>query len=362
MTVQLIVSPERIETELFKIWEKLSQENKMRASLFNLIVFNRLSSRVHYIQNVVQKIVERFPCRTLFVSEDPDAKKEYLKTAVSVVFPLASESTIACDQIDIGVAGASIEKVPSLILPHILPDLPTYVLWTEDPNIDHPLLEPFIHLATRFIVDSESTSDLFTFAKTLLKIHKISNVDIADLNWARTQGWRDLIASTFDTDERIKLLHEISSLQLTYNAREAPFFCHQNIQSIYLVAWLASRLDWQFKKASKNLFFQFEESQHKIETSIESTIWEKLGSGTVSAINIQTQSGSSFHAFRIPERYHYVKVHLSSSQACEIPYEFILGQTATGQSLVSEICTQGTSTHYLNMLEKLLTFDEKKLC
>ncbi len=362
MTVQLIVSPERIETELLKIWEKLSQENKMRASLFNLIVFNRLSSRVQYVQSIVQKIVEKFPCRTLFISEDPDSKQNYLKTAVSVVTPSSLESTIACDQIDIGVAGLSIEKVPSLILPHLLPDLPTYVLWTEDPNIPHPLLEPLIQLATRVIFDSESTESIFKFAQTLLKIHQTSKVDIADLNWARTQGWRDLISSTFDTEERIKILHEISSLELTYNARVPPFFCHQNIQSVYLLAWLASRLDWQFKKTSKSLFFRFESNQQTIESAIESTLWEKLGSGTVTAINIQTQSGSSFHAFRIPERYHYVKIHLSSAHSCEVPYEFLLGKTATGQSLVQEIYTQGTSRHYLDMLQKLLTFDENKLC
>ena len=308
------------------------------------------------------KVVEKFPCRTLFISEDPDSKQDYLKTAVSVVIPIISESTIACDQIDIGVAGPSIEKVPSLILPHILPDLPIYVLWTEDPNAPHPLLNPLIQLATRFIVDSESTTHLYDFAQNVLKIHKTSHVDIADLNWARTQGWRSLIASTFDTPARMNLLSEINSLQLIYNARQAPFFCHLNIQSIYLLAWFASRLDWQMKQASPNLSFQFEHTKRKIDVSISSDKWEKLGSGTVIAVNINTQSGNVFEASRIPERYHYVKIHLSSPQSCEVPYQFLLGQTATGQSLVSEICTQGTSSHYLDALQKILTFDKDKLC
>ena len=95
MTIQQIVSPERIETELLKIWEDLSKENKMRASLFNLVVFNRLSSRTDYIRNIVQKVVEKFPCRTLFISQDTDTKQNYLKTAISVLFPNAGESSIA---------------------------------------------------------------------------------------------------------------------------------------------------------------------------------------------------------------------------------------------------------------------------
>ena len=78
MTIQQIVAPELIESELIKIWEALAKENKMRASLFNLIVFNRLSPRTDYIRSIVQKVDEKFPCRTLFVSEDPEAKESYL--------------------------------------------------------------------------------------------------------------------------------------------------------------------------------------------------------------------------------------------------------------------------------------------
>jgi hypothetical protein len=45
-----------------------------------------------------------------------------------------------------------------------------------------------------------------------------------------------------------------------------------------------------------------------------------------------------------------------------MPYEFVLGQTATGQSLVKEICMKGTSVHYLDMLKELIILDKDKLC
>src|SRR5207244_3710520 len=105
---------------------------------------------------------------------------------------------------------------------------------------------------------------LFQFAKTLQHIHTTFQIDIADLNWARTQGWRDLIASTFDTQERMGLLQEISSLQVIYNSREPPFFCHSRAQSIYLLAWFASRLGWHLKKSEKDKFqFDQKKSQEK---------------------------------------------------------------------------------------------------
>ena len=362
VTIQQIVSPERIETELLKIWEDLSKENKMRASLFNLVVFNRLSTRTDYIRNIVQKVVEKFPCRTLFISQDPATEQSYLKTAVSVLIPKVGESSIACDLIDIGVAGTGVEKVPFLILPHLLPDLPVYVLWAEDPSVPHPLFAPLTRLATRVIFDSESASSLLNFAKTLLFFKEQTNIDIADLNWARTQGWRDLIKATFDAPHRLKDLFDVRSIKFQYNARESEFFCHLKIQAMYLLAWLMSRLEWTMVKAEKDLRFDLHSKGQKIEAAIESAGWEKLGSGTVIAIEMTSSQGHNFSAARIKERYHYVKIHLSSPNSCELPYEFVLGQTATGQSLVNEICMKGTSDHYLDMLKELIILDKDKLC
>src|SRR3989344_3764319 len=313
MTTQQIVDPARIETELLRIWEKLSQENKTRASLFNLLVFNRLSTRTDYFRNIVQKVVENFPCRILFISEDPASDHPYLKTAVSVVIPRAGDNLgIACDQIDIGVSGAALEKVPFLIFPHLIPDLPTYLLWAEDPSVPHPLFDPLSELATRIIFDSESADNLLHFATTLLDLKKNRGIDVADMNWARTEGWRDLIASTFHSQERQEMLKKTSLVRIIYNAQETEFFCHLKIQAIYLLAWLSSRLHWTFEKVSPTLHFQLE----SLDARIESETWKQLGPGTVIAVELHTSSQEHFEAKRIPEQYHHVKICLSSQDRC----------------------------------------------
>lgn len=357
MTIQQIVDPSNIEPELIRIWEALAKENKIRASLFNLIVFTRFSPRTDYFRNIVQKVVEKFPCRTLFISHDPDSPQPYLKTAISVVSPSA-EASIACDQIDIGVAGPDLQRVPFVILPHLIPDLPIYLLWAEDPSISHPLFPPLAKLATRIIFDSESADSLLAFAQTLLELKEKTGIDVADLNWARTEGWRDLISSTFDIGQRLALLKQISHLNIVYNARETEFFCHLKIQAMYLLAWVSSRLGWKFENATPSLQFKFKSAAARI----QSDTWEKLGPGTVISVNLQTTDGHQFDAGRIPDAYHHVKIQFSSMEQCDLPYRFVLGQTATGQSLVNEICKKGTSVHYLDMLKELKTLDRDRLC
>lgn len=351
--IQQIVKPGAIEPELKSIWEKLAQENKIRACLFNLVVFNRESPRTDYIRSIVQKVIEKFPCRVLFISEDPKTEESYLKTAVSII----GEGTIACDHIDIGVAGKELERAPYVLLPHILPDLPVTLLWTEDPSVPHPLFQPLCLLAHRIIFDSESGANLLEFAKTVLQLHE-KGYEVADLNWARTEGWRDLLASLFNTQDRLADLKNIKDLHILYNARPSEFFVHLKIQSMYLLSWLSCRMKWKFKQAKKNLQFNFE----KVTASIESTEWERLGPGTIIAVRLETHQEVHFDCIRIRERYHFVSIQISSPEMCMLPYEYVLGQTATGQSLVKEICMKGTSNHYLEMLQGLLQLDKDQLC
>ncbi len=231
---QHIVDPSCIESELKRIWEALAQEKKMRASLFNLIVFNCISERTDYFRNIVEIVVKKFPCRTLFISEDRETPFPSLKTAISVTMPpLEENAKFACDQIDIGVSSSELHRVPYLLLPHLIPDLPTYLLWAEDPAVAHPLFKPLSTLATRVIYDSESSQSLLLFAESLLKQKKHSQA-LGDMNWARMEGWRDLMASSFDDLDHQKILNKISLVKIVYNARKTEFFCHLKVQAMYL--------------------------------------------------------------------------------------------------------------------------------
>ncbi len=361
MITQQIVDPSKIESELLRIWDELAKANKMRASLFNLIVFNELSTRTDYFRTIVQKIIDRFPCRVLFISHDPDRAKSYLKTAISVIAP-EGQNLIACDNIDIGIAGSEWERAFSLVLPHIVPDLPIYLLWADDPAKKHPLFEKLCSLADRVIFDSESSDCLYDFAQAAIRLKEEQKMHVADLNWARLEGWRDLLASLFGAKDRLEDLHGIEEIRIIFNAKPTEFFCHLKIQSMYLVALFASRLSWKLKNAKekKGVFhFSFEGG---IEAIIEPTVWETLGSGTVIAVEIKTKSETCYSLARMPQAKHQAAIQIVSKDRCDLPVRYMLGKTASGQSLVREIFQQGTSAFFLEALQQLLILDKKKLC
>lgn len=361
MSVQQIVTPSKIESELSKIWDQLAQNNKTRACLFNLIVYAKLDQRINYLRYVVQTIVEKFPCRILFISGDPDQQKEYLKTAVSVL-PASSEenSPFACDNIDIGMAGKDYERVPFLILPHIIPDLPVYLVWSEDPSLNNPLftkLEPF---ATKVIFDSETADHLISFTKKMLEIEKKKKRPFADLNWARTESWRNLLAATFHSLTRMDALKKAKEIHITYNSVQTDFFCHLCVQSLYIQSWLASRLNWKFKtleKQDRNFVFHYQTEHGLLTLTLSEEKIFELKPGFILSIDILCHDDQHFSFIREKEQPRQIKIQVSSKEQCELPYHFLFPESALGQSLAREVVYQETSKHYLQMMEALSKVD-----
>ncbi len=360
MTFLTVVKPHEIEPELQKIWESLAKTNKTRACLFNLIVYAHLNPRSDFIRVRVQKIIEKFPCRILFICHDVNAKKDYLKTAISVVSPREEDSHIACDQIDIGVSGKDLVKVPFVVSPLLLPDLPVHLLWAEDPCPENPLLQKLASFSSRLIFDSEASEHLYLFAQTLLSFHE-KGKEIADLNWARTESWRDLIAASFFSKERLSQLESASSIKIEYNAEETPFFCHFKIQALYLQAWLASRLKWEWEKVKVkkgDTHIHYSESVFLL----TSTKRKDLMAAGIVSLTVETEKKEVFHFYRSKENPHQVIVEIANSEKCDLPYHFILGKDLSGLSLIKEITYKGTSSHYLDALRMLTAIKNPKVC
>jgi hypothetical protein len=362
MSTPTFVPPANIESELTRIWDSLQGTNKMRACLFNLILYTQKGKRTDYIRKIAQKVIERFPSRVLLVTADKTPTEDYLKTGVSVLSAVAGEYDVVCDLIEIEVAGKQQERIPFLILPHLLTDLPIYVLWAEDPIEEDPITYQLEKFANRLIFDSESTDNLANFAKALLHHHHVSGVDIADLNWARLESWRDLLSATFYTEDRLSKLEEAKTIAITYNGNETQFFCHTRIQSLYLQAWLGCQLDWKLKEhkiESKKVCFVYEKTKGEVIFEITPAKHQELSPGTVMSVAIRTEKEENFSFCRNEKYPHQISMEISTPVQCDIPIQFIFAKAESGQSLVKEICHKGTSSHYIKVLNFVKNLKER---
>jgi glucose-6-phosphate dehydrogenase assembly protein OpcA len=360
-----IIPPSEIQSELTRIWEGLEGTNKMRASLFNLIFFTKKKERAGYIRDISHKVIEKFPSRIIFITADTETDQDYLNTRVSVVPSSKGEVDIACDFIQIDVAGKHRERIPFLILPHLLPDLPIYAIWAEDPSEETPLFTLLQKISNRLIFDSEAITDLSQFSNTLLQFKEQKNCDIADLNWGRMESWRELLASTFYTMPRLNQLRNATKIQILYNATTSEVYCYPQIQSIYLQGWLASQLGWELEKMESEkgtISYLYRRERGKVEVTLYPEMQKNIKSGNILSVDIETGGQEHFSFGRNLEMPHHVSMRFSTLEKCRIPLKYILAKDESGHSLVKEITHNGTSTHFTNLLHKIQGRKEYSSC
>lgn len=356
MSSEYLVEPSKIEQQLNVIWDLLRGKGKVRASLFNLVIYTEKNTRVDYLYKVAQKLIEKFPSRVLFITIDESAPKNTLKTSVSAIASDAQHNMIACDFINILLSSDNKERAPFMILPHLLADLPVYLLWGDDPTRQDPTSRNIEKLATRVIFDSETTEDLSLFAKAILEHQKASSSDIADLNWARIEGWRQLFAQTFKSEDQYRSLKKIQSLKIVYNCLKSPFFCHTKIQSQYLQGWLATQCGWEFQKCEKkdlstHIDYVFE--NRNIHVILEPTSQAFSPPGRIMNILLETTDQEKFQFLRSKKQDQIIHIQHSTPLFCHLTSEFIFDKYESGLSLVKEIFHKGTSPHFLALTKHL---------
>ena len=361
----MAVHPSQIEARLEEIWESLQGTNKMRACLFNLILYAKKDKRLPYLHTTVQQIIERFPSRVIFITHDDESSDSELQTNVSVLSAEEGQSEIICDLIEIEVSKDNQACVPFIVLPHILPDLPIYFFHADDPSAENPISTELERYARRVIFDSEAAASLPKFAATVLELSEKSPAEVADLNWGRIEGWRQLFANAFKSEDEMSLMRKASEIHIHYNAEATESLCQTRIQAIYLQGWLACQLGWTFQRGridEDRLSFSYDTDHLPVRVTLHPSKMSGIQAGRILSVAITTENDYHFKFQRKPDCPDHVLIEKSSPSVCFLPTQYILTRASTGQSLVKEVCHRGTSQHYLRLLRLLKQYDQGGLC
>lgn len=323
---------------------------KAGACLFNLIVYTHEPRRTAYFTAMVKKIRKQFPCRIIFITSNPVAKEDYFHVE-TLKESAGDESSSLCEHISIKTSGRDINRIHFLIFPLIVPDLPIYLLWGQDPTTEQTILPHLEGFSTRLIFDAEATSNLQQFSLNMLSRLHPSAIDFVDMNWARIGGWREVLAQIFDSKERFEQLASADNIEFSFNSRQNDLFLHPETQAIYLQAWLASRLKWEFSRAEKDNDVQilyYKVARREKEVRLSSKVDENFEGGEILSINVQGDNGYDCHIERIASD--QVRVQASNQFQCELPFTLLMPTLRSGRNFMQEIFYQRMSSQYGPML------------
>lgn len=342
-----------IEKELTNL-RRNSQKPEKGAALFNLLIYTEETRRTQYCSELVARVTDKFPCRIFFIQKEK-GQTDSFDCAVSLS-KADGPDAITCDRITLRVSGKGIEKVPFVIVPHLIPDLPTFLLWGEDPCHENELLTTLGKISTSMIFDSECADSLPQFCRTMLQYLKRKS-ELVDLNWARLGGWREIIAKTFDSKEKIDSLASTKLIQISYAVSPTNgLVLHPESQAIYMQAWIASTLGWKFTSFEKNglnssrLYYQ-NNNDTTVMVEVLPHKDNSLPEGSILALEISGELKHFFAIFTRKETSGNVSAALSNDETCDLPLNFLLPNYQQRASFLKEIFFASNTEHYFKMLE-----------
>src|SRR2546421_2220618 len=129
-----------IEAALARLWTQAGQRPQdpgrqhppIRSSVMNLVVYVPRAEDAVLVTDAIAALTERHPSRTICVVADPDAPTSSLDASVTTRCSTAESGRLCWEQIHITAHGATAAHVPGVVIPLVLPDLPTYLCWMGD--------------------------------------------------------------------------------------------------------------------------------------------------------------------------------------------------------------------------------------
>lgn len=346
-TIQLA----NIDEELKRLWDEEQGKNKIRACLFTFIVYAQKTKYASFDKDVIQSIISKFPCRIILIICDDEAKEDALRTSVSLEAP---NQNVFCETIQVEVAGALIQRVPFIVLPQILPDLPVFLFWMQDPSQEHtvlPALEPF---ASRILFDAQSTTNLTSFSRSVIALMDRFECQIGDLNWSALTGWRTLLAQTFEDPDLLDALIQSSFIQINYCGSHEKGFSFALLKAAYLQAWLAAQLGWTFKSLEQKeelICLHYSQRGREIAIHLIPIETAELPKGTIHSIEMESDAKQSHTVFTRHPSTKQVFIQYSDQECCHLPHALFLKGDQPGQAVIDEIFSLGSKEHYRAMLE-----------
>jgi glucose-6-phosphate dehydrogenase assembly protein OpcA len=345
-----------ISKELNRLWDQAQGQNQCRASLFNLILYLQKSEQAIQYQSLVRSVISKYPGRIIVIQADTRAQEEYLRTTVSSEVVEEGALKIFCEIIQIEVAGALTERVPFIILPHILPDLPTFLLWTEDPAVENQILPKLETIADRIIFDAANTPNLQRYSQKVFSLMEHFHCAVSDINWAALWGWRRIIEQTFETQEAFFSLAQTEAIRIHYNAGQEPsrFLSHPEIRAAYLQAWLASRMNWKFQQYENvegNIRLVYRRPLHEIVILLLPQDIPELPPSAIISLEIESLKDRGHYVFKRHPKANQVFIQYSNKERCDLPTIAYLSGMQEGQEVIGELFYPPTGSHYHGVLE-----------
>src|SRR5579872_2334026 len=237
-----------LERQLSNLWKKLAAQSPtsypVRTHLFNLVAFAGDQASAQRIARL-DEMCRHHASRAIILVSDRSHRNSSVDGEITVQCTSGGDgsSSLCYEVVQLTVHGRAADHLSSIVIPLLIPQIPTFVWWPGQPLFGHRLFHRMLSVADQLIVDSaqfESPGD------GLASLRRLSQgaLGINDFNWGRLAAWRDTVSQFFDNPAMLPYLSGVRGIPLEFGAGESKFR-GVTAGALLLLGWMCARLNWR---------------------------------------------------------------------------------------------------------------------
>jgi hypothetical protein len=230
----------RIDGELKKLWE--IDNAPTRASLINFALYSESIDSIERNVQSIQEITEDHACRAILITSLPEEPKSQVRSWITAHCQLdaAGNKTVCSEQIAFLVTHDCGGLIRNIVFAHLDSDLPLVFWWLG--ALNERFEDRLYNGIDRLVIDSDTWSELEDGINLLHQAinNPHAHFVVHDLAWTRTFLMRLAVAAAFENPALSSELANLKSIEITASPQHRA-------AALFLLAWLASRLEIDFK-------------------------------------------------------------------------------------------------------------------
>ncbi|HLK68917.1 MAG TPA: glucose-6-phosphate dehydrogenase assembly protein OpcA [Bryobacteraceae bacterium] len=236
------VAPDKILKELADLWVSLGKQGEgdgsagvLRACSMTLLVLAEEADDLMSLGETIAALMPEHPARAIVVRLIGGNERALTERVYSQCWmPFGQRRQICCEQIELMASDASLEDLPSVVLPLAVPDLPL-ILWCRTARIlSMPGFYRISAMARKVVVDSGQVPDAVAAILRMAVVGQ-SNVLLGDLSWTRLTRWREMLSQLFENPDYLSHLPKISEVRVTFGPGH-------EVTARYMGIWITNSL------------------------------------------------------------------------------------------------------------------------
>jgi glucose-6-phosphate dehydrogenase assembly protein OpcA len=231
-----ILEPERILREMNQLWDQLDRDPSgtgvLRACAMTLIVVAEDDADAAQARRTIGSLMHDHPSRVLVVKTTDGAEMAARPFAECWV-PFGGQQQICSEGLEVTVSPNHFGELARVLDPLRAPDLPV-ILWCRGSGpFRLRAFDDLFPLADKLVLDSASLSGA-SAALTFIRSLRARGHRVADLEWTRLTGWREVLSQLFDGEDMRSrnIAQTVTSVRIAYGGSTPP------ICALYFASWI----------------------------------------------------------------------------------------------------------------------------